>query len=122
MTLCSAFLLLNEGRADLAQRFPPDVWKLSWSFLQQPVRREVMVRLMEGPNENLSWSPRYESYLREHAPPTLIVWSHRTGICLKPPLAPAFVTCPRWNCTCWTVDSGRWRPILRRSSGTFAIS
>jgi hypothetical protein len=59
MTLCSAYLLLNEVRADLAERFPPDLWKLSWSFLQQLVRREVKVRLMEGLKENLSWSPRY---------------------------------------------------------------
>jgi pimeloyl-ACP methyl ester carboxylesterase len=70
---------LNDVRPDLAERIPPDLWKLSWSLLHQPVRREVMVRLMEGLKENLSWFPRYQAYLREHAPPTLIVWGPQDG-------------------------------------------
>jgi pimeloyl-ACP methyl ester carboxylesterase len=70
---------LNDVRPDLAERIPPDLWTLSWSLLQQPVRREVMVRLMEGLKENLGWFPRYQRYLREHAPPTLIVWGPQDG-------------------------------------------
>ena len=29
--------------------------------------------------ENLAWFPKYQSYLREHRPPTLIVWGPRDG-------------------------------------------
>ena len=39
---------LNEVRPDLAERIPPDLWRLSWALLDHPVRRNVMVRLMEG--------------------------------------------------------------------------
>jgi pimeloyl-ACP methyl ester carboxylesterase len=34
---------------------------------------------MEGLRENLQWFPRYQAYLREHRPPTLIVWGPQDG-------------------------------------------
>lgn len=70
---------LNDVREDLAARIPPDLWKLAWSQLQDPVRRQVMVGLMEGLKENLGWFPRYQAYLRRHRPPTLIVWGPQDG-------------------------------------------
>jgi pimeloyl-ACP methyl ester carboxylesterase len=62
----------------LVQRIPPDLWKLSWP-LMTPQRREIMVGLMEGLRENLAWFPKYQTYLREHQPPTLIVWGPQDG-------------------------------------------
>jgi pimeloyl-ACP methyl ester carboxylesterase len=70
---------LNEVGADLAERMPPDLWKLAWSVLSTPKRREIMVNLMEGLKENLTWFPKYQAYLRQHRPPTLIVWGPRDG-------------------------------------------
>ena len=70
---------LNDVRPELAERIPPDLWKLSWPLLQSPPRRDIMVRLMEGLKENLDWFPRYQAYLREHQPPTLIVWGPQDG-------------------------------------------
>ncbi|MCT7373548.1 alpha/beta fold hydrolase [Chelativorans salis] len=69
---------LNDVREELAERIPPDLWKLHWS-LMTPKRREVAVRLMEGLNGNLVWFPRYQDYLRDHRPPTLIVWGPQDG-------------------------------------------
>lgn len=37
------------------------------------------VQLMEGLKANLAWFPKYQRYLREHRPPTLIVWGPRDG-------------------------------------------
>jgi pimeloyl-ACP methyl ester carboxylesterase len=62
----------------LVHRIPPDLWKLSWG-LMTPQRREIMVGLMEGLRENLAWFPKYQAYLREHRPPTLIVWGPQDG-------------------------------------------
>ncbi len=62
----------------LIPRLPPDLWKLHWS-LTTPRRREIMVGLMEGLKANLEWFPRYQAYLREHRPPTLIVWGPQDG-------------------------------------------
>ncbi len=69
---------IGEIDARLVDRMPPDLWKLSWS-LMTPDRREIMVALMEGLRENLEWFPRYQAYLREHRPPTLIVWGPQDG-------------------------------------------
>ena len=62
----------------LLQRIPPDLWKLSWP-LMTPQRCKIMVGLMEGLRENLAWFPKYQAYLREHLPPTLIVWGPQEG-------------------------------------------
>ena len=44
-----------------------------------PERREIMIGLMEGLKQNLEWFPRYQAHLREHRPPTLIVWGPQDG-------------------------------------------
>jgi pimeloyl-ACP methyl ester carboxylesterase len=69
---------VGEIEERLVELIPPDLWKLSWS-LMTPQRQEIGVRLMEGLRENLAWFPRYQSYLREHRPPTLIVWGPQDG-------------------------------------------
>jgi pimeloyl-ACP methyl ester carboxylesterase len=69
---------VGEIDEHLVSRISPDLWKLSWSLLT-PQRREIMVSLMEGLRENLAWFPKYQAYLREHRPSTLIVWGPQDG-------------------------------------------
>jgi pimeloyl-ACP methyl ester carboxylesterase len=69
---------LNDVRPELADRIPPDLWKLHWS-LMTPRRREIAIDVIAGLRENLAWFPRYQAYLREHHPPTLIVWGPQDG-------------------------------------------
>ena len=69
---------LNDVRPELASRIPPDLWKLHWS-LMTPRRRQIAVDVIAGLKENLAWFPRYQAYLREHRPPTLIVWGPQDG-------------------------------------------
>ena len=69
---------LNEVRPDLAERIPPDLWKLHWS-LMTPKRKEVSVALIAGLKENRAWFPQHRAYLREYRPPTLIVWGPHDG-------------------------------------------
>jgi pimeloyl-ACP methyl ester carboxylesterase len=63
---------IGEVHNQLVERISPDLWKLSWS-LMTPQRREI-IGLMEGLKANLQWLPRYQAYLRDHQPPTLIMW------------------------------------------------
>jgi pimeloyl-ACP methyl ester carboxylesterase len=70
---------VGEVAERVIERISPDLWKLSWSQMQQPQRREIMIGLMEGLLENLDWFPRYQAYLREYRPPTLIVWGPQDG-------------------------------------------
>jgi pimeloyl-ACP methyl ester carboxylesterase len=69
---------LNDVDGPAAERIPPDLWALHWA-LTTPARQEACVRLMEGLEENLAWFPRYQRYLREHQPPTLICWGPKDG-------------------------------------------
>lgn len=69
---------LNEVRPELAERIPPDLWQLHWS-LMTPRRRDIAVDVIAGLKDNLSWFPRYQAYLRQHQPPTLIVWGPHDG-------------------------------------------
>jgi pimeloyl-ACP methyl ester carboxylesterase len=69
---------LNDVTPELAERITPDLWKLHWSLLT-PERRQITVDVIAGLKENLTWFPRYQSYLRDHHPPTLIVWGPDDG-------------------------------------------
>jgi pimeloyl-ACP methyl ester carboxylesterase len=69
---------LNGVSPSAAQTVPPDLWKLHWSFMT-PERQAIAVRVIAGLKDNLEWFPRYQSYLREHQPPTLIVWGVNDG-------------------------------------------
>ena len=71
---------VGEVAEHLVEKISPDLWKLSWSLVQrEPLRREIMIDLMEGLRDNLNWFPRYQAYLRVHRPPTLIVWGPQDG-------------------------------------------
>lgn len=64
---------LNDVKPALAELIPPDLWTLHASFLT-PRRRDIAVGLIAGLRENRAWFPEHRRYLREHQPPTLIVW------------------------------------------------
>lgn len=70
---------IGEVSEQLIERISPDLWKLSWPLMQPPARREIAIALMEGLRENLDWFPKYQAYLREYQPPTLIVWGPQDG-------------------------------------------
>lgn len=69
---------LNEVEPHIAALFPPDLWKLHWTLLS-PRRREIAAGVIAGLKENLAWFPRYQKYLRDHQPETLILWGPRDG-------------------------------------------
>lgn len=70
---------IGEVAEHLVPRISPDLWKLSWPLMNTPLRRDIAVGLMEGLRGNLEWFPAYQRYLREHRPPTLIVWGPQDG-------------------------------------------
>jgi pimeloyl-ACP methyl ester carboxylesterase len=70
---------VGEVSEDVAARVTPDLWKLHWPLMNTPIRRAVSIGLMEKLEDNLAWFPRYQAYLRKHAPPTLIIWGPEDG-------------------------------------------
>jgi pimeloyl-ACP methyl ester carboxylesterase len=96
---------LNDVSPELAERIPPDLWKLHWS-LTTPRRREIMIGVIAGLRENLAWFPRYQSYLREHQPSTLIVWGPLDGF-MPEPAARAYL-CDLPKAELHLLDGGHW--------------
>jgi pimeloyl-ACP methyl ester carboxylesterase len=70
---------VGEVPSAVAASVPPDLWTLHWTLMNTPERRALAVDLMVQLKENLSWFPRYQRYLREHQPPSLIVWGPEDG-------------------------------------------
>jgi pimeloyl-ACP methyl ester carboxylesterase len=74
---------LNDLRGAKADLIPPDLWKLHWS-LMTPRRREIAIDVIASLKDNLAWFPRYQKYLRDRQPPTLIVWGPQDGYMPEP--------------------------------------
>ena len=70
---------VGEVAERLIERISPDLWKLSWSLMHSMERREIAIGLMQDLRANLGWFPRYQAYLRDHRPRTLIVWGPQDG-------------------------------------------
>ncbi len=69
---------LNDVRPDLADLIPPDLWTLHWALMTDR-RREHAARLIHDLKDNLAWFPRYQDYLRQYQPPSLILWGPQDG-------------------------------------------
>jgi pimeloyl-ACP methyl ester carboxylesterase len=62
-----------EGVEDI-DAVSPDAWTLDQHFLELPGRDEAMLDLLYDYRTNVESYPSWQMYLREHRPPTLIVW------------------------------------------------
>ncbi len=75
---------LNDiANKDLAGLIPPDLWELHWAQTT-PRRADIYASIIAGLRENVAWFPRYQAYLREHQPPTLIAWGPHDGYMPEP--------------------------------------
>ncbi|SDM34513.1 alpha/beta fold hydrolase [Allokutzneria albata] len=63
----------------LVERVPPDLWRLHWALMSSPSRRENLVTLLADQRNTVRWFARQQEYLRQHRPPTLIVWGPHDG-------------------------------------------
>jgi pimeloyl-ACP methyl ester carboxylesterase len=70
---------LGEVPDTIADRISPDLWTLSWAQVGTPPGPQNLVRLLADQRNTVAWFPRQQAYLREHQPPTLIVWGPHDG-------------------------------------------
>lgn len=70
---------VGELPEDLADRISPDLWTLHWSLMSTPERIANLIRLLEDQPSTLQRFDAEQAYLREHRPPTLIVWGVNDG-------------------------------------------
>lgn len=56
------------------ERIDPDAWMDEFAFLTRPGMDKIQLDLMFDYRTNVASYPRWQAYLREHRPPTLVVW------------------------------------------------
>lgn len=66
-----------EAGADDPDLVAPDSWTLDQHFLDLPGRADAQVALAFDYRSNLERYPEWQRWLRDHTPPTLIVWGTR---------------------------------------------
>lgn len=63
----------EDGTID-PSRIAPDGWTLDQHFLDLPGRKQAQLALALDYRSNVALYPVWQAWLREHQPPTLIVW------------------------------------------------
>ena len=69
----------GELPVDVTDRIGPELATLHWALMSTPERIANLIRLLEDQPSTLEWFPKEQAYLREHQPPTLIVWGPHDG-------------------------------------------
>jgi len=69
--------VLGEVPPETAELISPDLWQLSWPLMEP--NREIMVGFFLEILSSVRRYPDYQAFLREHQPPTLIVWGPEDG-------------------------------------------
>ena len=57
-----------------AERISPDAWTLDLARLNTPDARDIQIQLFQNYQSNIDAYPRWQAFLRQRQPPTLIVW------------------------------------------------
>jgi len=70
-----------KGREDAVS---PDSWTFDLSFLQTEKDRKIQVQLFQDYYNNLLAYPKWQAFLRERQPPTLIVWGKNDQAFIAP--------------------------------------
>ncbi|MEU4608823.1 alpha/beta hydrolase [Kribbella sp. NPDC023972] len=65
------------GEVEVADRISPDLWHLAWPLMRE--HRDIMIGFFAEIADSVRRFPQYQAYLREHRPPTLIVWGPQDG-------------------------------------------
>ena len=56
------------------ERYNPDTWSDEIAHLAKPGQREIQAALLYDYRTNVASYPAWQAWLREHKPPTLVVW------------------------------------------------
>ena len=56
------------------ERYNPDTWTDEFAHLSRPGQREIQAALLYDYRTNVAAYPAWQAWLRQHKPPTLVVW------------------------------------------------
>lgn len=69
-------------------RVSPDAWTMDQALLDRPGNAEIQLDLFYDYRTNIPLYPRWQGYLREHKPPTLVLWGKNDAIFVAAGAAP----------------------------------
>jgi pimeloyl-ACP methyl ester carboxylesterase len=64
----------HVGCSPHPERIDPDTWESEYAFLSRPGMVDIQLELFHDYRTNVASYPRWQAYLRERQPPTLVVW------------------------------------------------
>jgi pimeloyl-ACP methyl ester carboxylesterase len=79
VTLASTKFQYTDGVADVS-RISPDNWVHDQALLDRPGNADIQLDLFYDYRTNLALYPKLQAYLREHRPPTIVVWGKNDKI------------------------------------------
>lgn len=83
LTLDGTRTQYETGVADTSL-IPPDGWTLDQHFLDLPGRKEAQLALFFDYHTNIETYPRWQAWLRQYTPPTLITWGRNDPFFTEP--------------------------------------
>jgi pimeloyl-ACP methyl ester carboxylesterase len=66
------------------ERYNPDTWNDEYAHLSKPGQREIQADLLYDYRTNVASYPAWQAWLREHKPPTLVVWGRNDPSFIAP--------------------------------------
>jgi len=105
----------HVGKSPHPERIDPETWESEYAFLSRPGMIDIQLELFHDYRSNAASYARWQAYLRQHQPPTLVVWGSTTFRSPSPARWHTARTCRRPRCICWTRDISRSMRPGRRS-------
>jgi pimeloyl-ACP methyl ester carboxylesterase len=62
------------GDSPHPERYDPDTWTEEFALLSRPGQREIQAALLYDYRTNVAAYPTWQAWLRQHRPPTLVMW------------------------------------------------
>ena len=73
-TSLEAARIRHQGGSPHPERYDPALWEDEYSFLSRPGQQAIQEALLYDYRTNVAAYPAWQEWLREHKPPTLVVW------------------------------------------------
>jgi pimeloyl-ACP methyl ester carboxylesterase len=70
----AAARLRHDGGSPHPDRYDPAIWEAEFAFLSRPGERAIQEALLYDYHTNVAAYPVWQAWLRQHRPPTLVVW------------------------------------------------
>jgi len=64
----------HVGKSPHPERIDPETWESEYAFLSRPGMIDIQLELFHDYRSNVASYARWQAYLRQHQPPTLVVW------------------------------------------------